>query len=299
MFSFLKTILVSSANPPPAEADTGTKGASDAPHTGQHKPSEKDASRRSTSTDSDSGETTPKAQPATSKTLPPVPTFTLDTGAPDDEDDNLPPPSFPAVNSAQRASAPSNLMGPPSLRPSPQSQLAAPQRMAPPRLPPSSAATLRALPSGPLPNRGPPSNNLAAPSGIAVRTPNPRQKVQLRAGYSPLDWATLINSGTNLSGVSKLERVTPSMLKQNNGRKGRPAWSSYQGKVYNITPYLPYHPGGEGELKRAAGKDGAKLFAEVHPWVNWENMLGACLVGIMVSENDARAKMDSELEALD
>jgi cytochrome b involved in lipid metabolism len=79
------------------------------------------------------------------------------------------------------------------------------------------------------------------------------------------------------------------MLKEKNGRKGKPAWSSYQGKVYNISPYLPFHPGGEGELKRAAGKDGGKLFMEVHPWVNWDNMLGECLVGIMVAEGHAPA----------
>jgi cytochrome b involved in lipid metabolism len=93
------------------------------------------------------------------------------------------------------------------------------------------------------------------------------------------------------------------MLKYNNGRKGKPAWSSYQGKVYNITPYLPFHPGGEGELRRAAGKDGGKLFMEVHPWVNWENMLGECLVGIVVSEeqgqNNAALHSGKSLEDMD
>ena len=40
---------------------------------------------------------------------------------------------------------------------------------------------------------------------------------------------------------------------------------------------------------RAAGKDGGKLFMEVHPWVSWESMLDGCLVGIMVRENDGVA----------
>jgi len=93
-------------------------------------------------------------------------------------------------------------------------------------------------------------------------------------------------------------RVTPSLLKQMNGRKGKPAWSIYQGRVYNITPYLPYHPGGEGELRRAAGKDGSKLFAEVHPWVNWEGMLAACVVGIMVGEGEGDAA-PSPLDEMD
>ena len=50
---------------------------------------------------------------------------------------------------------------------------------------------------------------------------------------------------------------------------------------------MKFHPGGVDQLMRGAGKerDGEKLFNEIHPWVNWENMLGECLVGILVSEN--------------
>ena len=86
------------------------------------------------------------------------------------------------------------------------------------------------------------------------------------------------------------------MLKAQNGRKGMDAWTSYQGKVYNITPYLPFHPGGRGELLRGAGKDSGKLFFEIHPWVNWDAILGECLVGILVSEND---ESDNKLDAMD
>ena len=35
------------------------------------------------------------------------------------------------------------------------------------------------------------------------------------------------------------------------------------GRVYNITPYMDYHPGGETELMRCAGIDGTLLFNEV------------------------------------
>jgi cytochrome b involved in lipid metabolism len=59
------------------------------------------------------------------------------------------------------------------------------------------------------------------------------------------------------------------------------------GRVYNITPYLPFHPGGKGEILRGAGRDSEKLFIEVHSWVNWDAMLGECLVGILVGENEA------------
>lgn len=83
------------------------------------------------------------------------------------------------------------------------------------------------------------------------------------------------------------------MLKIQNGRKGRDAWTSYQGKVFNIQPYVPFHPGGKGELLRGAGKDSAKLFLEVHPWVNWDAILGECLVGILVGEDEGENALDA------
>ena len=61
---------------------------------------------------------------------------------------------------------------------------------------------------------------------------------------------------------------------------------------------MNFHPGGVNELMRGAGRpDAERLFNEVHPWVSWENMLGECLVGILVSENevqkeDAMEEMD-------
>lgn len=80
-----------------------------------------------------------------------------------------------------------------------------------------------------------------------------------------------------------------------NGRKGRPAWAAFKGKVYNIGPYMDFHPGGVGELRRGAGKVADGLFEEVHPWVSVEGMLGGCLVGVLV-EGEGEGE---ELEGLD
>lgn len=88
------------------------------------------------------------------------------------------------------------------------------------------------------------------------------------------------------------------MLRKHTGRKGKDAWTVLGGKVYNITPYVPFHPGGEPELLRAAGRDGSRLFGEVHPWVNWEGMLEGCLVGIAVEEGDVKVG-GSALEDMD
>jgi len=57
------------------------------------------------------------------------------------------------------------------------------------------------------------------------------------------------------------------------------------GRVYNVTEYMEYHPGGWDELIRGAGKDATDLFNEVHRWVNYESMLAACLVGKLVDDH--------------
>ncbi|CEN61771.1 hypothetical protein ASPCAL08419 [Aspergillus calidoustus] len=154
--------------------------------------------------------------------------------------------------------------------------------------PPSAAASLRVPPGG----RPTSTSSSLAPTKVTLKPPkNGTVRPVLEPGFSPLDWAALTSNPNNkLRGEnlpSTYIKVTPSMLKAQNGRKGTDAWTSYQGKVYNITPYLPYHPGGKGELLRGAGKDSGKLFLEIHPWVNWDAILGACLVGILVSENEA------------
>lgn len=155
------------------------------------------------------------------------------------------------------------------------------------RPPPSSAASLRVPPTKVLPNAAMAPTSSIMPPGRQVS-----RKVVLEPGHSPLDWAALTSSpNSRLRGKDapqNLVRVTPSQLKVQNGRKGRDAWTTYQGKVYNITPYVPFHPGGAGEILRGAGKDSTKLFAETHPWVNWDGMLAECLVGILVSEEEAR-----------
>lgn len=243
------------------------------------------------------GDSTPKAEPA--KPADTVPSFTLSENEDKKEEPSPTVPSFPAANSAQRASA---MPPPPKPAPRPTAGLMPPPPRPVPGSRPTAAASLRVSTTGPLPNRGPPSNSQQrvssslSPNG-AVKTPNSRGKVLLSPGHSPMDWAALTRSG-NLSGVSTFQRVTPSQLKTMTGRKGKPAWSSWQGKVYNITPYLPFHPGGEAELMKAAARDGTKLFMDVHPWVNWENMLGTCLVGVMVPE-DYSESGGSSLEDMD
>lgn len=94
------------------------------------------------------------------------------------------------------------------------------------------------------------------PSEIAPK----RKKVVLEPGCSALDWARYKGQLASQRRVAPLQRITPSELKRHKSRTD--AWSAFQGKVYDITPYLRFHPGGVDELMRVAGRDGTRLFSK-------------------------------------
>ncbi|KAJ5960012.1 uncharacterized protein N7479_007162 [Penicillium vulpinum] len=226
---------------------------------------------------------------------------------------SLAPPPKPqpsSIPSKATTTGASSLMPPPPvprLRPAAQANRLTPtSTLQPPRLsgnslspPPSAAASQRGLSAPSSGSRL--SNSTLAPTQVSLKKSSSSRKVILEPGFSPLDWAALAaNPKNKLRGEGLppgLLRVTPSMLKEQHGRKGRDAWTSYHGKVYNISPYAPYHPGGRGELLRGAGKDSAQLFQDIHPWVNWEGILGECLIGILVSEHDTQT--EDEMDAMD
>ena len=259
----------------------------------------------------DSGSSTPKARPQSGGALSSVPKLSID-GTDDAALSPLrtaPPPVVPTVRpssppaplptprrtlssaaAAARQQSAAQLMPPPSVRPSSLRPL--------PKLggglhPPPSAAYALRLPQ--------PGSSLRAQANTSLTTstlpPSKRasRKVELEPGHSPLDWAQLKQrppTPTFLRGADvppRLIKVLPSELRARNGRRGRDAWGTWQGKVYNLTPYMKFHPGGAGELMRGAGKAGTAetLFNEIHPWVSWDGMLAECLVGVLVSEEEA------------
>ncbi|KAG8425553.1 hypothetical protein J3458_002241 [Metarhizium acridum] len=229
--------------------------------------------------DEPEGSTTPKAM--ATKPSDPVLSFSLS-----------PTPSTPPKFS-------SSMMPPPPL----------PERLSAGRMPtlpqfpaPNSAQRAR----GPVPNRGPPGLSvpgagLTPPPTHSSKPQKPSRKVLLDPGHSPLDWARISGPNADLRGVEPSTpylRVTPSMLRRQTGRKGKDAWMALNGKVYNITPYAKFHPGGIPELMRGAARDGTKLFGEIHPWVNYETMLAACLVGLLVEEPEDGSQ-ESEMDKMD
>ncbi|KAI0421833.1 hypothetical protein F5X98DRAFT_370461 [Xylaria grammica] len=254
-----------------------------------------------------SPQTTPKATAATVPANGAIPSFSLSPSTTD------PPASAAAVARATASSTiPTPALSAPSIKP-PAMSMPPPPR--PPKLnnlsaPSNSPSSLLAAPPtrpSPLPNRQaqydrqPGTSTLAPPPTHSSKPSKPSRKVTLEPGHSPLDWARLANHPTadlrGLGAGAPYLRVTPSMLRRQTGRRGKDAWTALGGRVYNMTPYLPFHPGGEPELLRAAGRDGTQLFGEIHPWVNYETMLSSCLIGLLVDEAEAQGSGD--MEAMD
>ncbi|ANZ75696.1 BA75_03138T0 [Komagataella pastoris] len=139
------------------------------------------------------------------------------------------------------------------------------------------------------PIRGPPSSSSRKPlleSSLSAPGAGPRrQKIGLKPGHSAMDWAQLKqNKGDALKGnidPSQFPlRVTKEELKRHNSKDD--CWMALNRKVYNISPYIEFHPGGVDILMKCAGKDGTLLFQKYHHWVNADRILDSCWVGIMV-----------------
>ncbi|WFD42880.1 cytochrome-b5 reductase [Malassezia psittaci] len=188
------------------------------------------------------------------------------------EDDDV--PMFPAPNSAQRQAESSRDV---STSKSQRSMLA------------RELLSSKQKPS--VPSRGT-SLGLQPPTSTPPTRLNVpgRNKVALQPGCSPLDWARIKNT-TDLrvcniliqGGVTSLLRVTPSELKQHNTRSD--AWTALEGKIYNISPYLRFHPGGTDTLMRVAGRDGTRLFYLTHSWVNIDAIIGPAMIGVLIPEH--------------
>eukprot|EP00051_Salpingoeca_urceolata_P006858 m.90769 g.90769 ORF g.90769 m.90769 type:complete len:540 (+) comp15018_c0_seq2:193-1812(+) len=124
--------------------------------------------------------------------------------------------------------------------------------------------------------------SLQPPPSVVPGAGAGRAQVPLEPGHSMMDWMRLSQrKGSALAGC-RPHRVTPEELAAHADPRQGDVWMALAGKVYNISPYLKFHPGGVDELLRGTGIDASKLFCEVHPWVNVESMLEKCLIGPLV-----------------
>ncbi|GMH19003.1 hypothetical protein Nepgr_020844 [Nepenthes gracilis] len=116
----------------------------------------------------------------------------------------------------------------------------------------------------------------------APKKPAARAKVPFEKGYSQMDWLKLTRTHPDLAGLkgqSSRRLISMSEVKQHISEASM--WTVLKGRVYNISPYMKFHPGGADMLMKAVGKDCTSLFNKYHAWVNAEFLLEKCLVGIL------------------
>ncbi|UJR26276.1 hypothetical protein I4U23_007616 [Adineta vaga] len=139
-------------------------------------------------------------------------------------------------------------------------------------------------------------NHLQLP-GQTKATNKPRAQVALAPRHGLMDWIRKMNDTPNISGTNgKLLNVTEEELAKHN--KKTDCWIAIAGSVYNITPYLDYHPGGVDEIMRGAGIDATTLFQEIHSWVNYGSMLEKCLVGRLISKQPQKDTLSAKGKSL-
>jgi cytochrome b involved in lipid metabolism len=119
-----------------------------------------------------------------------------------------------------------------------------------------------------------------------------REKVALKPGFHLVDWMRLTQVSTDMRTPGPLRKISLAELSTHKSQFD--AWTAYKGKVYNITQYIAYHPGGEKTLMSGAGKDCTAQFNKFHAWVNGESMLSKCLIGVLMSEELPTTKEENE-----
>lgn len=159
--------------------------------------------------------------------------------------------------------------------------------------PPSPLSTSKTSPPSTLSllQPGTPRNFKKSLSTPVIKT----RRVSLGQGCGMLDWIKLCRNTEDMAGTGGDELiVTEDELARHCTIED--AWTCIRGKVYNITPYFKFHPGGIGDLLKGAGKDSTMLFDEAHKWVNVESMLKKCYVGTIMylpKRDSIRPRSDS------
>ncbi|CAN6446392.1 unnamed protein product [Victoria cruziana] len=124
------------------------------------------------------------------------------------------------------------------------------------------------------------SNNLQVDE--KKKKPVQRAKVPFEKGFSQMDWLKVTRTHPDLAdlkGKSSRRLITMDEVKQHNNEGSM--WTVLRGRVYNISPYMKYHPGGADMLMKAGGRDCTSLFNKYHAWVNADFLLEKCLVGFL------------------
>ncbi|KAJ2941111.1 hypothetical protein O0L34_g10346 [Tuta absoluta] len=80
------------------------------------------------------------------------------------------------------------------------------------------------------------------------------------------------------------QKYTRADVAGRNGRNGAPVWIIIKDVVYNVTPYLQEHPGGDDVLRGEAGKDATREFESVGHSSDAKSVMKKYRIGELVEE---------------
>jgi cytochrome b involved in lipid metabolism len=126
---------------------------------------------------------------------------------------------------------------------------------------------------------GAPITSAAATSLTPSSSASKRQQKALRKGFGLAGWNKLLRTSNDLAqlqGKSASQKLRWSEIKRHNSVYD--GWVVLRGKVFNISPYLAYHPGGESILRNVLGKDITALYDKYHRWVNEEGYVSVLVL---------------------
>jgi cytochrome b involved in lipid metabolism len=107
---------------------------------------------------------------------------------------------------------------------------------------------------------------------IALSSNSSRSKgLKQRTGFGLSDWTHLLSVTKDivqLKGQSIRHKIQWEEIQ--NHTTIHDGWIVLYDHVYNLTPYIPYHPGGSTILKSILGNDATTLFNKYHRWVNFD-----------------------------
>ena len=95
-------------------------------------------------------------------------------------------------------------------------------------------------------------------------------------GFTSLHWIKKHEKLKSMAKYGGPGQYTMEEIKKHNKRDD--CWIVLNGHIFDITEYIPYHPGGD-EILRAKGRDGTILFYSTHRWVNIEALIKNCWIG--------------------
>eukprot|EP00746_Dinoflagellata_sp_MGD_P011530 gnl/MRDRNA2_/MRDRNA2_124233_c0_seq1.p1 gnl/MRDRNA2_/MRDRNA2_124233_c0~~gnl/MRDRNA2_/MRDRNA2_124233_c0_seq1.p1 ORF type:complete len:287 (-),score=45.44 gnl/MRDRNA2_/MRDRNA2_124233_c0_seq1:50-910(-) len=136
--------------------------------------------------------------------------------------------------------------------------------------------------SGCGPSPYPVETSLPATSSRPAPKPVPKRDAKFqKAGGSQLAFIRMMSMNKNPVGPLGPGQI---LNAAEVAKHASPAdcWIIMNGRVYDVTPYLKFHPGGKEQIMRGAGQDCTQLFMESHSWVSIDGLIGMLCLGKLV-----------------